>query len=304
MRTLPWRLHLPAQDRTRCAALHHRRHGRRRLPRRRRALAGRWRRGLHEARDGGDHAAGAAALRRVGRPGQGGVRRRLVWRCVRAVRRAQLPPRLWKVSAVRTLSARAACDWAGDAGPRGTVRALPCTPNGTEWPLNARPRNRHLAAASWPSPRRCGSPRVASWPTWRRTRARCPSASSWPAARASTRPRATTGATTWTSCCCTTAPRRRASSTKRAAGPGRCAAGSAQQRRVCVGRGARGWCGPSLMATAVHAWGVQGRLRFHVEPEAGHHESFWRWRFSGAMRYLFAHLRDLTPPPPPARSET
>ncbi len=40
---------------------------------------------------------------------------------------------------------------------------------------------------------------------------------------------------------------------------------------------------------------TQGRLRFHVEPEAGHHEGAWQWRFSGAMKYLFSHLWGMVP---------
>ncbi len=50
---------------------------------------------------------------------------------------------------------------------------------------------------------------------------------------------------------------------------------------------------------------VQGRLRFHVEPDAGHHESAWAWRFSGAMEFLLSHLWEHTlPQAKESRSET
>jgi hypothetical protein len=46
---------------------------------------------------------------------------------------------------------------------------------------------------------------------------------------------------------------------------------------------------PTLMRVCILCtiW-LQGRLKFHVEQDAGHHEGAWQWRFSGALRFLLS----------------
>ena len=205
------------------------------------------------------------------------------------------------------------------------VAAVPPPPAPQASPRSTPPSTTRtsLGLCWWRAPR-CGSPRAASCKTCGPTRAPCPSDSSWAAARESTPqheslPGAPLGLAGWLAGWLGMGVGRRAqhgwgwSAGAQEGGCGAWRAGARPHPRClrCThgARPAKLSRAPcpcptcrrqeidSLLlhyyrdaARALEAGGMRGsqRLRFIVQPDAGHHESAWAWRLPEALSFLLS----------------